>query len=208
MNKTPGSSGTGGPKRALKSLPQEQSDTAVKVSDEEEQEDLSFKVIQRKRKRVTRRLRKSSNESRDSDIDTEPWIRITAASIDDFRKLNTLLIKSDFPFHTYALEEERKVKAVLKGIPLEFETEDIKLDLERQGYPVLAVHRMHRRDGTALGMSLIILERCDRAKDIFEKLSNVCGLSVIIIEAPYRRGKLDQYHRCQLYGHAAANCHA
>ncbi|GBP69964.1 hypothetical protein EVAR_85732_1 [Eumeta japonica] len=46
------------------------------------------------------------------------------------------------------------MKAVLKGIPLEFETQDIKLDLERQGYSVLVVHRIHRRDGTALGISL------------------------------------------------------
>ncbi|GBP32129.1 hypothetical protein EVAR_80896_1 [Eumeta japonica] len=30
------------------------------------------------------------------------------------------------PFHTSALEEERKVKAVIKGVPVEIETEDIK----------------------------------------------------------------------------------
>ncbi|GBP90606.1 hypothetical protein EVAR_63619_1 [Eumeta japonica] len=74
------------------------------------------------------------------------------SSIDDFRKLNSYLIKSDIPFHTYALEEERKVKAVLKGVPVEIDTEDIKADLVRQEYPVQAVHRMHRRDGTALGI--------------------------------------------------------
>ncbi|GBP17989.1 Nucleic-acid-binding protein from transposon X-element [Eumeta japonica] len=139
---------------------------------------------------------------------TNQGIRITAVSIDDFRKLSTLLIKSNFPFHIYTLEEERKLKAVLKGIPLEFETEDIKLDLERQGYSVLAVHRMHHRAGTALGMSLIILESCHRTMDIFKKLFNICGLSGLIVEAPYRRGKPDQCHHCQLYGHSSANCHA
>ncbi|GBP22159.1 hypothetical protein EVAR_10669_1 [Eumeta japonica] len=51
------------------------------------------------------------------------------SSIDDFRKLNSYLIKSGIPFHTYALEEKRKVKAVLKGVPVEIETEDIKADL-------------------------------------------------------------------------------
>ncbi|GBP54809.1 hypothetical protein EVAR_87882_1 [Eumeta japonica] len=39
----------------------EQSNTTVKGTNEEEQEDLSFKIIQRKRKKVSRRLRKSSN---------------------------------------------------------------------------------------------------------------------------------------------------
>ncbi|GBP51148.1 hypothetical protein EVAR_33899_1 [Eumeta japonica] len=46
---------------------------------------------------------------------TRNGINITMSSIDDFRKLNSYLIKSDIPFHTYALEEERKVKAVLKA---------------------------------------------------------------------------------------------
>ncbi|GBP87574.1 hypothetical protein EVAR_65195_1 [Eumeta japonica] len=36
---------------------------------------------------------------------------------------------------------------------------------------------MHRRDGSALGMVLAILERNERAKEIFNELGNVCGLS-------------------------------
>ncbi|GBP87078.1 Probable RNA-directed DNA polymerase from transposon BS [Eumeta japonica] len=130
------------------------------------------------------------------------------SSIDDFRKLNSYLIKNGITFHTYALEEERKVKAVIKGVPVEIETKDIKPDLERQEYPVQAVHRMHRRDGTALGLVLVILNKTDGATDIFKNLVNVCGLFGITVEAPYKRGIPGQCHRCQLYGHAATNCHA
>ncbi|GBP70183.1 RNA-directed DNA polymerase from mobile element jockey [Eumeta japonica] len=158
-------------------------------------------------KRVARRLRKisSSSQSNDSAMEVEQTecsrlhinynkaqntrngINITMSSIDDFRKLNSYLIKSDIPFHTYALEEERKVKAVLKGVPVEIDTEDIKADLVRQEYPVQAVHRMHRRDGTALGLVLAILNKTDGATDIFKKLANVCGLSGITVEAPYKK---------------------
>ncbi|GBP81659.1 RNA-directed DNA polymerase from mobile element jockey [Eumeta japonica] len=113
---------------------------------------------------------------------TRNGINITMSSIDDFRKLYSYLIKSGIPFHTYALEEECKVKAVLKGVPVEIETEDIKADLVRQEYPVQAVHRMHHRDGTALGLVLAILNKTD--------------------------GIPGQCHRCQLYGHAVTNCHA
>ncbi|GBP16387.1 Nucleic-acid-binding protein from transposon X-element [Eumeta japonica] len=130
------------------------------------------------------------------------------SSIDDFRKLNSYLFKNGIPFHTYALEEERKVKAVIKGVLVEIETEDIKADLERQKYPVQAVHRMHRRDGTARGLVLVILNKTDGATDIFRNLANVCGLSGITAEAPYKRGIPGQCHQCQLYGHAATNCHA
>ncbi|GBP06721.1 Nucleic-acid-binding protein from transposon X-element [Eumeta japonica] len=36
----------------------------------------------------------------------------------------------------------------------------------------------------------------------------VCGLSSMRIEASHKKGGPGQCHRCQLYGHAAANCHA
>ncbi|GBP03449.1 Probable RNA-directed DNA polymerase from transposon BS [Eumeta japonica] len=139
---------------------------------------------------------------------TANGIKITLNSIDDFRKINKYLISNNIPFHTFALEEERKSKAVIKGVPTEIETDDIKQDLEQQGYSVHAVHRMHRRDGSTLNMVLAILDKSEKAKDIHKNLSKICGLSGIWAEAPYRRGMPGQCHRCQLYGHAAANCYA
>ncbi|GBP24879.1 hypothetical protein EVAR_14213_1 [Eumeta japonica] len=87
------------------------------------------------------------------------------------RKLNAFLIKSNIPFHTFALEEERKVKAVIKGIPLEFEISNIIDDPISQGYPVHAVHRMRRRNGSALSMVLVVLEMNDLA---IERFKNFC----------------------------------
>ncbi|GBP39664.1 hypothetical protein EVAR_25488_1 [Eumeta japonica] len=45
---------------------------------------------------------------------TDQGITISTGTIEDFRKLNTFLIKSNITFHTFALEEERKVKASLR----------------------------------------------------------------------------------------------
>ncbi|GBP71489.1 Nucleic-acid-binding protein from transposon X-element [Eumeta japonica] len=139
---------------------------------------------------------------------TAHGIKITTNSTDEFRKLNKFLINNNLPFHTYALEEERKVKAVIKGVPIEINTDDVQIDLEHQGYSVHAVHRMHRRDGTELGMVLAILEKTEKSKIIFQSLSKICGLSGVTAEAPYRKGKPGHCHRCQFYGHAAANCYA
>ncbi|GBP40596.1 hypothetical protein EVAR_41676_1 [Eumeta japonica] len=68
------------------------------------------------------------------------------------RKVTRRLHKSsgNIPFHTFAFKEERKVKAVIKGIRPEFETVDIKDDFIKQDYLALAMHRMHRRNGTVL----------------------------------------------------------
>ncbi|GBP25938.1 hypothetical protein EVAR_84496_1 [Eumeta japonica] len=70
-------------------------------------------------------------------------------TIENYRKLNSYLIKNNIPFHTFVAKEEYKIKAVIKGIPIEIETE-VKDDLEKQGYPVTAVHRIHCRDGSTL----------------------------------------------------------
>ncbi|GBP29736.1 Nucleic-acid-binding protein from transposon X-element [Eumeta japonica] len=48
----------------------------------------------------------------------------------------------------------------------------------------------------------------EEAKNIFNNLNRVCGLSGIRVGAPHKKGGPGQCHRCQLYGHAAANCHA
>ncbi|GBP14367.1 hypothetical protein EVAR_92360_1 [Eumeta japonica] len=59
-------------------------------------------------------------------------------------------------YHSYEFEEERKVKAVIKGIPDELEIKYIKNDLECQGYSVQAVHRVHCKDETSLELVLAI----------------------------------------------------
>ncbi|GBP62993.1 hypothetical protein EVAR_44046_1 [Eumeta japonica] len=59
------------------------------------------------------------------------------------------------------LEEERKIKAVLRNISLEIPTDCIKSDLENQNYPVFAVHRMHSRDGTEIDLVLAVLHKSD-----------------------------------------------
>ncbi|GBP89461.1 Nucleic-acid-binding protein from transposon X-element [Eumeta japonica] len=194
------------------------SDSTIKGSDDDD-----FQIVKRKNKRVARRLRKisSSSQSNDSAMEVEQTkvkstnhsdSSITSKKVNSVNSTKTVASNKEATtttYHfTYALEEERKVKAVLKGVPVEIDTEDIKADLVRQEYPVQAVHRMHRRDGTALGLVLAILNKTDGATDIFKKLANVCGLSGITVEAPYKKGIPGQCHRCQLYGHAATNCHA
>ncbi|GBP78982.1 hypothetical protein EVAR_58125_1 [Eumeta japonica] len=135
-------------------------------------------------------------------------IKITVDSISDFRSLNSLLIKYNFPFHTYALGKERKIKAVLRNIPLEIPMDCIKSDFKNQIYPLFAAHRMHRRDGTKIGLVLAVLHKSDTAKDIFKFPPRICGLSGITVEAPYRNRGPEQCFRCQLYSHAAIVMHS
>ncbi|GBP71318.1 Nucleic-acid-binding protein from transposon X-element [Eumeta japonica] len=110
-------------------------------------------------------------------------------------------------FHTYVLDEERKLKVVIRGVPKDIETDDIKSDLVNKGFPVFAVYRITGRDGSSTGLVLAVLPKTDEARAISRNLSKVCGLSGIRVEAPHKRGMPGQCHRCQRYGHASANCH-
>ncbi|GBP51837.1 hypothetical protein EVAR_88542_1 [Eumeta japonica] len=97
--------------------------------------------------------------------------------------------------------------AVIRGIPTDFPVDEIQADLCSQGFPVHSVHRLYCRDGSPLWLVLAVLPRTEEAKNIFNNLNRVCGLSGIRVEAPHKKGGPGQWHRCQLYSHAAAYCH-
>ncbi|GBP73427.1 Nucleic-acid-binding protein from transposon X-element [Eumeta japonica] len=137
----------------------------------------------------------------------EDKIKITVPDVETFRSLNKYLIENQVQFHTYALDEERKLKVVIRGVPEDIDLDDIKADLVNQGFPILAVYRITRRDGSSTGLVLAVLPKTEEARAISRNLSKVCGLSGIRVEAPHKRGVPSQCHRCQRYGHASANCH-
>ncbi|GBP62135.1 hypothetical protein EVAR_46104_1 [Eumeta japonica] len=56
-------------------------------------------------------------------------IEITCPDVETFRSLNKYLVDFKVQFHTYALEEKRKIKVVIRGIPADFPVEEIKADL-------------------------------------------------------------------------------
>ncbi|GBP67638.1 hypothetical protein EVAR_98693_1 [Eumeta japonica] len=53
-------------------------------------------------------------------------IKMICPNVETFRSLNKYLVDNKVQFHTYALEEERKIKAVIRGIPADFALDDIK----------------------------------------------------------------------------------
>ncbi|GBP46716.1 RNA-directed DNA polymerase from mobile element jockey [Eumeta japonica] len=194
------------------------SDSTIRGSEAEDQD--HFKVVRSKclRKRANR-FKRHSQSSSIMEVD-QPLINPSnqmdsPASPDpapiqdkDYRNLTRLLINGKIPFHTHPLDEERKIKAVIKGIPLEFQTDEVKNDLVNQGFPICSVHRLHGRDGRPLSLLLAVLNKTNSAKEMCKNLSKVCGLSGITVEPPYKKGGPGQCHRCQNYGHAAVHCYA
>lgn len=139
---------------------------------------------------------------------TKDAIKISVQTSADHRQLTSLLRKENIGYHTYALEEERLLRVVIRGLPAEHNTEGIKSDLLAQNFPVREVHRMYSgRTKKAYDLVLVILDLTPEGKAIFN-LKTVNRLSGLKVEPPYRNGIPSQCHRCQLYGHSARNCTA
>ncbi|XP_062526854.1 uncharacterized protein LOC134199621 [Bombyx mori] len=56
-------------------------------------------------------------------------IQIKVESSDDHRSLTAYLRKERIGYHTYALQEERELRVVIRGVPKELDVEQIKNDL-------------------------------------------------------------------------------
>ncbi|GBP15466.1 hypothetical protein EVAR_9252_1 [Eumeta japonica] len=80
---------------------------------------------------------------------------------------------------TSTQEEERKLKAAIRGIPADFAVDDIKADPCSQRFSLHSMHRIVRCDGSPLWLVLAVLSKTDEAKQIFKNLNQVCGLSGI-----------------------------
>ncbi|GBP65415.1 hypothetical protein EVAR_103297_1 [Eumeta japonica] len=157
----------------------------VKGSDVEEGP-FQTVIAKRKNRKVARRQRKISNNSSNSDMEIET------------RQLKPTT-KTDSP----ASPDPHNPATVTAT-----ESDDvdyIKEDLDRQGYPILRAQDAPEGWISVRNGSGNFGKKDERAKEIFNELGNVCGLSGIQVEAPYRKRVPGQCHRCQMYGHAAAN---
>jgi hypothetical protein len=132
-------------------------------------------------------------------------IRVNPVTVDDFRSMTRLLEARGVPFHTFALPEEKTLRAVLRTVPVEISVDDVKADLENQGLAPKQVTRMiSTRSKKPLPLVLVEVPK-DQGK-IFQ-LKSICHL-LIAVERPHKKGTTAQCHRCQRFHHSQRNCYA
>lgn len=138
---------------------------------------------------------------------TAHGIRVQVPTSADHRALTSLLKHRNVYFHTYALEEEKKLRVIVRGLPKEISSDAILEDLKSQGVAAEKVFRLSSpRNGKIYDMVHVTLEKSDAGKAIFN-LRSICCLSGLRFEPPKKTGLPGQCHNCQLYGHSASNCH-
>ncbi|KAJ8912972.1 hypothetical protein NQ315_000028 [Exocentrus adspersus] len=110
---------------------------------------------------------------------------IYPVSADDHRIITRTLEADKQEYHTYSL-----------GIPTGITEEEVKEDLQAQGFTVLVAHRMvSRRTREALPLVLV---QVPKAQTKVLEMRRCCSLVAGV----------NQCHRCQRFGHAQSKCTA
>lgn len=135
-------------------------------------------------------------------------IRVSVPTPGDHRAFTKLLDERKVSFHTYTLEEERKLRVVIKNVPKEIPVGEIEADLKRQNLPVEKVHRISSPSrGKVFDLVFVTLEFSEEGRKVYG-LKTLCNLSGIIVQEPKKSAYPGQCHNCQRYGHSSRNCHA
>ncbi|KAJ8911187.1 hypothetical protein NQ315_006030 [Exocentrus adspersus] len=113
---------------------------------------------------------------------------IHPVSADDHRLITRTLEADKQEYHTYSLQEEKTLRVVVRGIPTGIAEEEVKSDLQAQGFTVLAAHRMTSRKRK-------------------EEVRRCCAL-VVRVEKQRQQAGVNQCHRCQRFGHGQSKCTA
>jgi len=144
----------------------------------------------------------------DNTKESKDGTKIQVKTADDYRKTIQTLTAHDVPYTSYKLLEEKDLKIVIRGIPTNMTTEEVKSALIAEGYPITEVHRMHHGPSRIESpMVLVKATRNEAGKDLYNlKRLGFCIVRVeqYIDKSPFK----SQCHRCQRFSHTQSGCTA
>lgn len=127
--------------------------------------------------------------------------------MEDYSELKKEITANGGEFHTYTPENEKQPRLVLKGLPPDVLTEDIKEDLVKENVQVVQVTQMTKKSGDdvmKLPLFVVTFQNLEQLK-IIEELKAVCNC-IVRWERLMPRSNITQCFNCQSYHHLAKNC--
>lgn len=181
-------------------------DEATKAAEEPKSPKITPVILRRKEtwSMVSQRLKETRIGFKKARVIGD-GIAIEPATIDDYRRMTRMFTLEDWHFHTFTLPEDRLLRVVIRGIPSGVSCEEVKLDLEEQGYAPASVQRMTSRR-TKLEIPLMLVQVPLNQ----EKILTVTRCCSLVVRTERQRAKqaVTQCHRCQRFGHAQGKCTA
>ncbi|GFW94006.1 probable RNA-directed DNA polymerase from transposon X-element [Trichonephila clavipes] len=136
---------------------------------------------------------------------TGEFLKLYTDSAEERRMAVQLLKKLKFQFYAIKSKAERPIKVVIKGLPRNTNSEEIKQDLELLGYTPDRVNQLiGRKNKRPLPIFLITLPRnLDNLKIFDLKTLNYLSIRV----EGYDGKGVTQCYTCNNFNHSSENCH-
>lgn len=140
-------------------------------------------------------------------------LKIQASTDDDAQKIMSYLKDQHMEFYTFVSGQQKTIKVVMRGLPVDTPTEDIERQLLEMKYPIESVRQLRRKvenDDTGakewkmIPLWVITVYDIHNAPEI-RKLTGLYNLKVSFSEYISQGGPQQCYH-CQGFGHKAAGC--
>ncbi|GFT01923.1 nucleic-acid-binding protein from transposon X-element [Trichonephila clavipes] len=134
------------------------------------------------------------------------FLKVTVGDELEYRNLNRWLEQSGVEFKSFMLKQDRPVKVVIRGLPSNTEPEDIKNEIEAEGFKVAKISQMKNyRTKAPMPLFYLQIENGADAPKIFN-FTELFGTRIEV--KPFDRGnKINQCWRCQGWFHSSEVCH-
>ncbi|GFY09370.1 zinc finger protein [Trichonephila clavipes] len=135
------------------------------------------------------------------------FLKVTVGDEVEYRDLSRWLENSGVEFKSFMLKQDRPVKVVVCGLPSNTEPEDIKAEIEAEGFKVIKISQMKNyRTKAPMPLFYVQIENGVDAPKIYD-FTELFGTRIEV--KPFDRGnKINQCGRCQGWFHSSEVCHA
>ncbi|GFU99387.1 nucleic-acid-binding protein from transposon X-element [Trichonephila clavipes] len=134
------------------------------------------------------------------------FLKVTVGDELEYRNLSHWLEQSGVEFKSFMLKQDRPIKVVIRGLPSNTEPDDIKSEIEAEGFKVAKISQMKNyRSKAPMPLFYLQIENGAEAHKIYD-FTELFGTRIEV--KPFERGnKVNQCWRCQGWFHSSEVCH-
>ncbi|GFW42972.1 nucleic-acid-binding protein from transposon X-element [Trichonephila clavipes] len=134
------------------------------------------------------------------------FLKVTVGDELEYRNLSHWLEQTGVEFKSFMLKKDRPIKVVIRGLPSNTEPEDIKSEIEAEGFKVAKISQMKNyRSKAPMPLFYLQIENGAEAHKIYD-FTELFGTRIEV--KPFERGnKVNQCWRCQGWFHSSEVCH-
>ncbi|GFY62887.1 RNA-directed DNA polymerase from mobile element jockey, partial [Trichonephila inaurata madagascariensis] len=132
-------------------------------------------------------------------------LRVFPKTIIEHRKLQSYLQAKKMRSHTFEMADNKQLKAVIRGLPTDFDQKEIASELKGFGFDPSHISILrNRKTNTNMPLFLVVLKRTQENKEIFH-ITNI-GFFRVVIEPLKGSSMPPQCYRCQEFFHHSRLC--